>query len=238
MVKQTNGHRSIPKYFTILIALLLSVSAASNTAAAQTEANDEIPLPRAEVLIDAGHGGVDGGAHYEDTLEKDINLAVAQKLYLLLRSQGVAAVLNRSGDYALSDENRWHAGSSRHRKDLSHRSQLPSEIPTTLMISLHVNWGIRSAHGPLVLHQKDGRSALLAAFIQEALNRQQHIVRLPKTGKPYYLLRTVKSPAVIVEMGFLSNAADRHMLTNPRDQQRIASAIANGVRHYLIMVGT
>ena len=60
---------------------------------------------------------------------------------MLLRKEGYRAVLNRDADYALSDDNRWHRSSSRHRRDLSQRKQLSSEIPTKLVVSIHVNWG-------------------------------------------------------------------------------------------------
>ncbi|EFM09982.1 cell wall hydrolase/autolysin [Paenibacillus curdlanolyticus YK9] len=213
-------------------------------AAAAADAKSDPPnykraLPTAAILIDAGHGGIDGGTVFGDTLEKDINLAVAQKLYLLLRSQGINAILNRTGDYALSDDNRWHQTSSRHRRDLSQRKQLTAEIETALFVSLHVNWAKNNGkRGPLVLHQDNGKSALLASCIQDALNQLQHTRALPVIGKPYYLLKTVKQPAVIVEMGFLSHTGDRAMLTNKVSQTKLASAIANGLRQYLLLVGS
>jgi len=198
----------------------------------------ERALPTAVVLIDAGHGGIDGGAHYGDVLEKDINLRVAKRLYLVLRSQGVPAVLNRTGDYALSDDNRWHPSRSRHQRDLSQRRGLTDEIDVRLLVSLHVNWSRNpSASGPLVLHQDEGRSALLAAFLQDALNREYGSRKLPKVGRPYYLLNLVKRPSVIVELGFLSSPDDRAKLTDPRWQQRLAEAVAAGIRQYVWTAG-
>lgn len=193
-------------------------------------------LPTADIIIDAGHGGIDGGAHYKEVLEKDINLAVARRVYLLLRSNGVRAILNRNGDYALSDDNRWHPSRSRHKRDLSQRGQLSGEIQTNLVISLHVNWAKNpDVRGPLVLHQEEGQSALLAYCIQDTLNRQQHTRFIPRLGKPFYLLNVIKQPAVIVEMGFISHEGDRQMLTDPRKQQQVASAIASGVRNYILL---
>lgn len=190
-------------------------------------------LPHTAVIIDVGHGGIDGGASHGDTLEKDINLAVAKKLYLLLRSQGIPAIMNRTSDYALSEDNRWHQTRSRHRKDLSQRRQLTEEIDSDLLVSLHVNWAKNSAkRGPLVLHQNAGESALLAFCVQDALNRQQQTITLPRLGKPFYLLRQVDQPSIIVEMGFISNATDRVMLTDAQRQKEVAQAIASGIRQY------
>lgn len=190
-------------------------------------------LPSTSVIIDVGHGGIDGGTSSGDTLEKDINLAIAKKLYLILRSQGIPAVMNRNGDYALSEENRWHISRSRHRKDLSQRRQLTEEIDSELLVSLHVNWSKNaSKHGPLLLHQENGESALLAFCIQDSLNRQQNTGFLPREGNTFYLLRKVHQPAVIVEMGFISSESDRAMLTDPQRQKEIAYAIASGIRQY------
>ncbi|MFS0722857.1 N-acetylmuramoyl-L-alanine amidase family protein [Paenibacillus sp. 1P07SE] len=195
-------------------------------------------LPGAEVLIDVGHGGIDGGAHHGDILEKDINLAIARKLYLLLGSQGIDAVLNRDSDYALSDDNRWHISRSRHRRDLSQRRQLSQEIPTRILVSLHVNWTPdRSERGPVVLYKENGQSMLLAQCIQDALNQQQQTRTLPRNGNNFYMLRKTDKPAVIIEVGFLSHAGDRQMMTNSQGQTAIAQAIANGLRQYLLITG-
>lgn len=193
-------------------------------------------LPTAQVLIDAGHGGIDGGTHYGDTLEKDINLAISRKLYLLLRSKGVVAILNRTDDYALSDDNRWHMTRSRHRRDLSQRGSLPDTINASLFVSIHANWSPSgNKRGPLVLHQNDGRSMLLASFIQHHLNEQQHTTRLPQLVGQYYLLNKLQIPAVIVETAFLSDPDDRKMLTSAAGQTRIAGAIAGGIVAYLTL---
>jgi N-acetylmuramoyl-L-alanine amidase len=190
-------------------------------------------LPSTTVIIDVGHGGIDGGASSADILEKDINLAIARRLYTILRSQNIPAVLNRTGDYALSEDNRWHITRSRHRKDLSQRQQLTEEIESDLLVSLHVNWSKKpSQRGPLVLHQSNGESNLLALCIQDSLNRQQKTDFLPREGKTFYLLRRVQQPAVIVEMGFISSSSDRAMLTDPKRQEEVANAIASGIWQY------
>ncbi|WP_372663743.1 N-acetylmuramoyl-L-alanine amidase [Cohnella sp.] len=199
------------------------------------EAQSEPPqIPTADVLIDAGHGGIDGGTHWNKIMEKDINLAISRKLYLLLRSKGLKVVLNRTGDYALSDDNRWHLTRSRHRRDLSQRRGLSEEISPALFVSIHVNWSPKGGkRGPLVIHQSEGRSALLASFIQNSLNQQQGLRRrLPMEAKKYYLLNRVQLPSVIVETAFLSDPMDRAMLTSIPGQNRLAAAIANGIIGY------
>lgn len=185
------------------------------------------------IIIDAGHGGIDGGTSHHGVLEKEINLQIARKLYLLLRSSGYAAVLNRDGDYALSEHNHW-LKSSRHRKDLAQRKSLTEELPTVLVVSLHTNWSKRSdRQGPIVLYQHEGHSYLLADCIQQALNQLHGTSRLSVSGKPFYLLNQIKQPAVIVETGFLSNEQDRRLLQSTTGQKAIADSIADGITHYL-----
>ncbi|WP_162848359.1 N-acetylmuramoyl-L-alanine amidase family protein [Paenibacillus nanensis] len=223
-------------YRRIGAAVLLLTFSMPSHAFSEAPGNDSgqnWTMPHPAVIIDVGHGGIDGGASHGQLLEKDINLAIAGKLYLLLQSQGIPAVMNRTGDYALSEENRWHHTHSRHRKDLSQRKQLTEEIGSDLLVSLHVNAAKNSRkRGPLVLHQETGESALLAFCLQDALNRQQNSNEWPQLGKPFYLLRRVDEPSVIIEMGYISNAQDRAMLTDSFHQNEIARAIASGIRQY------
>ena len=192
------------------------------------------PFPHDVILIDVGHGGIDGGTSYGDILEKDINLAISRRLFMLLRSEGYHAVLNRDRDYALSDDNRWHANRSRHQKDLAQRKQLSSEIPTKMVVSVHVNWGKgKSKRGGIVLHQAEGRSSMLAESIQRQLNKLYSINHRTSVGKPFYLLKRIEVPAVIVETGFISNSEDREKLCSRNGQMEIARAIADGVADYL-----
>ncbi|MDT0122128.1 N-acetylmuramoyl-L-alanine amidase [Paenibacillus sp. RRE4] len=243
---------------TISTALLITVyslsghSSASSLVRPDPSANQPSIMPITEgdsyrsshhafaapvILLDVGHGGIDGGTTEAGILEKDINLAISQKLYLLLRGKGYTVMINRLGDYALSDENRWLNSRSRHIRDLAQRKSLSEEVSTDIVVSIHANWSPRSAtHGPVVLHQKEGRSYLLAQSIQDAMNRLCGTHREVVWGKPFYMLNYVKHPAVIVETGFLSNAADRARISDPAEQKRIAQSIADGIIYYLSVV--
>jgi len=195
-------------------------------------------IPGADVIIDAGHGGIDGGTHWKEIKESHINLAISRKLYLLLRSKGVRAILNRTEDYALSDDNRWFKTRSRHRRDLTQRRGLSEEVEARLLVSIHANWSTRSGkRGPLVIYrQGDDRSALLAMVLQDQLNHQQNRASRPQAADQFYLLNSVTIPSAIIETAFLSNSDDRAMLTSPRGQTRIAEAIATGIIAYCSLV--
>ncbi|WP_088832847.1 N-acetylmuramoyl-L-alanine amidase family protein [Paenibacillus tyrfis] len=187
-----------------------------------------------DVLIDVGHGGIDGGTSYGDLLEKDINLTIAKKTYETLRRKGYVVLMNRMDDYALSGENLWLKSRSRHIKDLAQRSHLCNEIKPKIMISLHVNSGRNSSkRGAILIHQAKPQSEQLAKAVQATLNALYGTDDKPVPGRTFYLLKYSKAPTVIVEMGFITNAEDRRMLTEVQSQQRIADAIAAGVEQYL-----
>lgn len=190
------------------------------------------------IIIDVGHGGIDGGTSYGDIYEKDINMAIAKLLYQELTADGYEVVLNRTGDYALSDENDWLNSRSRHFRDLAQRKQLAAELSPELMVSLHVNWSSRSqANGPIVLYQQNNQSFLVADLLQHSLDRLYNTKREPKAGKTYYLLRHSICPSIIVEMGFLSNPSDRQRLTTPSEQGKIAKAMDEAINEYFLLVG-
>jgi len=190
-------------------------------------------FPVTAVIIDAGHGGIDGGAAFGNIYEKDINLDVGKRLYALLQSRGIPAILNRTHDYALSDDNRWHRTSSRHLRDLSQRMGLTREIEHVIFVSLHVNAGKNSrAHGPIVLHQHQGESYLLATSIQSEMNALFKTAKRPVEVDKIYVLKYVKSPAVLIELGFITNENDRARLTTPHEQTKIANSIADGISQY------
>ncbi|MGE5701188.1 MAG: N-acetylmuramoyl-L-alanine amidase family protein [Clostridia bacterium] len=217
----------------ILLIVVLTVSVLEPLSARA----DQIHLP-IEIMIDAGHGGIDGGTSYGDTLEKTINLEVALKLYKLLNEDGYQVILNRTGDYALSDENEWLRHPSRHIRDLAQRKQLAAEVDPQLLISLHVNWSSNPTQsGPVVLYQKSGLSYLLATVIQQRLNHLYGSKESPRKGKTFYLLNKTSMPTVIVEMGFLSNPHDRAKLTTPKGQEQLARAIGEAVKDYVILTG-
>lgn len=228
------------KHRSSLLVLLITVLVATSFWCPSVFADEKDlrhAFPEPVILIDVGHGGIDGGTSYGDLLEKDINLAIARRLYMVLRSHGYRTILNRTGDYALSDDNRWLRSRSRHLRDLAQRKELSEELPAEIVISLHVNWGRnKSKRGPLILHQNEGRSAILATCLEDSLGSLYGTSLPSEVGKPFYLLKHADSPAVIVETGFISNAEDRALLISTRGQQAIAEAVFAGIADYFTVI--
>lgn len=183
------------------------------------------PAPR--IIIDVGHGGVDGGTTYGTILEKDINLAVGLKLLSVLQSRQVPTSINRTKDYALSDDNPGRNG-GRHRRDLAQRVEIANKLKPAFMLSLHVNWtSNKTRSGPLVIYCKNQQAGKqLALRLQQELNQLYGSHTEPVASKSYYVLTHSRVPTVIVEMGFLSNKSDRQLLLSPQFQQKLADSIA------------
>ncbi|WP_442603435.1 N-acetylmuramoyl-L-alanine amidase [Paenibacillus sp. KN14-4R] len=192
-----------------------------------------------DVIIDVGHGGIDGGTTFGTLYEKDINLIIANKLFRELSKRGLAVIVDRTGDHSLSDHNQWLKNPSRHKRDLAQRKQLANDLHPKLMVSLHVNWSKRPFHhGPLVMHQNTELSVYLAEMIQNSMNRLFQTRKLTIHGKPFYLLNHTTCPTVIVEMGYISNPEDRNRLTTTKGQDAITKSIAEGIMEFLAMLET
>ena len=191
------------------------------------------------VVIDAGHGGIDGGAVGADgTLEKEINLAVAKRLEAICCLTGVECVMTREEDSLLADESM-----KRFRKmtDLKNRlevvKRLESEGKSPILISIHMNnFSSPEYSGLQVWYSPNSeRSAVLANCLQDyaknyidsANNR-----KVKKAGSAIYMLDRVTSPAVLVECGFLSNTAEREMLKSEAYQTKLAVVIYSAVCEY------
>ena len=194
--------------------------------------------PDPVILLDAGHGGEDGGAvGVGGLVEKDINLAITLKLESFLRAMGYQVNLTRSSDSDLHDVT---ASTVRDRKttDIHNRFAMMEALrDKDLFVSIHMNkFPGASAHGTQVFYSKNTpNSAVLAQAIQESVVRlvqPENTRQIKPSGDSIYLLYYAKKTAVLVECGFISNAADAEKLQQDEYQNRIAFAIACGVLEY------
>jgi N-acetylmuramoyl-L-alanine amidase len=190
------------------------------------------------IVIDPGHGGIDGGVGYGEILEKDINLSIALKLKTLLEQKGYTVVMTREKDVSLDHLN--HSSSSRHKRDLNARVDIINSSNAQLFISIHVNSNNRSsAKGSVVFyHQKFEQNKTLAYAIQRVLNGLVvNGVKRP-THDPqrqdYYIPDHAVVPGVIVETAFMTNKEERALLSTDEFQDQIAGAIADGTIQYLL----
>lgn len=189
------------------------------------------------VIIDAGHGGIDPGAIGRDgTIEKDINLNIAQKLKGYLEDAGYTCIMIREIDEGLYSE----YGRIRDKKneDLRNRKQFIKKYKADLFISIHLNFFPESQYyGAQVFYPKnDTESEKIAKLIQQelikTLNRGNK--REAKGTNDIYVIRDNQIPSILIECGFLSNYEEEQLLKSEIYQNKIAWAIFKGISAYYL----
>ncbi len=189
------------------------------------------------IVLDAGHGGEDGGASGADgVLEKDINLAIALKLEQYLKSRNYQVIMIRSGDYSVGD-NSLSTVAERKRSDTKNRLRVVEEAGECVFVSIHQNHFSESKYSGAQMFYSGNReeSAVLAESIRknvvEALQPENHREN-KEADSNIYLLKNCKVPAVLVECGFLSNPEEARKLNTEQYQGDMAAAIYNGITAY------
>ncbi|WP_293286322.1 N-acetylmuramoyl-L-alanine amidase [Oscillibacter sp.] len=184
-------------------------------------------------MVDAGHGGEDGGAMSPDGVEESrLNLEIALRVNDLLRFAGQRTLLTRSEDITTSDPN---LDTIRQRKvsDLKNRVALVNSTENAVLLSIHQNSLPSSVvtHGAQVFWNRQEGAEELAETVQDALNSSVNIgnEKRPKLIPiTIYLMKNITAPGIIVECGFLSNPEETNRLQQPDYQLKLAAAITAG----------
>ena len=185
------------------------------------------------VIIDAGHGGEDGGAIGKNgAYEKDINLMLAKKLKDRLDAQNIPCVLTRSTDILLYDKNSDYEGKKK-KLDLQARKEIAEKYDNAIFISIHQNSFSKSQYSGFQVYYSPNEpsSKLLAQSLQSAVkeNLQQNNDRAIKSSSSIYLLDELTCPAVLVECGFLSNEVECERLCDESYQNAICDILAKSI---------
>lgn len=226
--------------FSALFIAVMTVFSLLGTFAPQPRAvfSDAHRSQPITVVIDPGHGGEDGGAcTYGGLAEKELNLLIANDLYLMLSSAGISSVMTRSDDVLLYDPDADFQG---HKKsmDLAARLRIAREVPGGILISIHMNAFPESKYGGLQVYFSGNSEggADLAATVQ-AKNKElldPHNSRtIKRAGKNIYLLDRFEGTGVLIECGFLSNPRDRANLNDPEYRRKLATVIFFSIVEYL-----
>lgn len=184
------------------------------------------------IVIDAGHGGEDGGAVSADgVIESGFNLAVAQDLNALLTLLGEDTVMTRTEDISVYSEGAQTLRQKK-RSDLENRVALVNGTPNAMLLSIHQNSLPKSkrTHGAQVFFGGAAGSDTLAQSVQAALNTtiNDGDKEAKRISDDVFLMKNVTAPAVLVECGFLSNRAETAKLQQPDYQTKLAVVIAAG----------
>lgn len=199
----------------------------------QYVASEQVEKGNLKVILDAGHGGRDPGkVGVNEAEEKDINLAIVQKVNEILKETEVEVVLTRDKDKMLSE------GSEEGTKveDMKARVDMINEEKPALAVSIHQNSyhqeGVKGAQVFYYTYSEEGKNA--AEIMQSALlELDSDNSRKAKANDTYYLLKRTEVPTIIVECGFLSNWEEAELLAGEDYQEKAARAIAKGILTYM-----
>jgi N-acetylmuramoyl-L-alanine amidase len=167
------------------------------------------------VVIDAGHGGSDFGATSSSGIEKQIVAQITDKIKFLNKNENVTIHLTRIGDQFLS---------------LNDRSAMINKIKPDLVLSLHVNQNLNLSKSGMEFYvAKESivkeRSNEIAVELRNKFIRNNAIKSSEIKNAPFHILKKSEAPAVLIELGYMSNLDDREYLTNDSQQNKIAATI-------------
>ncbi len=190
------------------------------------------------IVIDAGHGGIDGGAVGSgDVIEKNINLPISLYLGDLLSAGGFNVQYTRTEDVSIHDS---FAKTVRQMKvsDIKNRLKMVENNTDSILISVHQNkFNIKSCKGAQVFYGgKNEQSKMLAEVVKETFTgilQPDNTRAVKKAGKELYLINNCTHTAVLVECGFISNPDEAKLLSTPEYQKQVSFTIYCAIVKYL-----
>ncbi len=230
-MKKWYGFLSI---YIAALAMMIAIALAGNRAI--TTLSEQEPVKdRICVIIDAGHGGVDGGAvSCTGVYESQINLEIALKLDDLMHLLGIQTYMIRTDDRSVYTDGRSIA--SKKVSDLKERVRIANSTTNAVLISIHQNTFPDGRYsGAQVFYGNGQGSKDLAANMQNSLvaHLNPGSNRKCKQGSSIYLLEKVNCTAILIECGFLSNQLEEARLRDRNYQQRLCAVIAATLSTFL-----
>lgn len=226
------------KTFVLILAYLLVVTGCLKIARLGSEAvtvmvENEQSNTSVCFVIDAGHGGVDGGAtSCTGVLESQLNLQIALRLDYLLRFLGCQTKMIRTTDTSIYTEGETIA--AKKVSDLKQRVKIVNETTNAFLISIHQNtFPDARYHGPQVFYANDSSSQTIAKQVQSALvnTLDPDSNRQCKNSSGIYLMQRIQRPGVLIECGFLTNPEEESNLRESAYQKKLAGVIAITMRN-------
>ena len=229
------ARRGVVLYIAVLTAVLTVTLVCSMITShiATIAAMHSAVASRATVIIDAGHGGIDGGAvSCTGAYESHINLQIALKLQDLFNLLGIQTKMIRTEDVSIYTSGQTIA--AKKVSDLKERTRIINSTDNAILISIHQNYFTDDRYsGAQVFY--NGTNSGLAALLQKnfitTINPTSH--RKIKQSKGIYLMDNITCPAALIECGFLSHPEEECLLRSTMYQQKICSVIASTVSCFI-----
>lgn len=232
-MKKQSVFYMIPFYILAVVGIIFIGSYADKTVMTMAQ-NSEVPQYHT-VIIDPGHGGVDGGAtSYSGVLESKFNLDISLRLRDIMNLLGIRTVMIRTTDESVYTEG--NTISAKKLSDLKERVRIVNQTSNGILISIHQNYFTDSRYsGAQVFYADTQGSKQLAETIQKSLTQTLNPdnQRACKKAEHIYLLQHITSPGILVECGFLSNYQEESLLRNETYQKALSSVIAATISLYL-----
>jgi N-acetylmuramoyl-L-alanine amidase len=233
-----NLHVNKPVFFAFLtvatISLLVSLLTFIKPPKASSD-SDSDTSPKADleknypiVIIDAGHGGKDGGAiSVTGSTEKELNLSLSKTVRDILELLGYNVIMTRETDTELTHT----SGGTRKMQDLKGRLTVSTENPTVPFVSIHMNKftderysGLQVYYSPNAAQSLDMAESVrefVTSYVQQSNDR-----KCKKANSSIYLLNKITSPSILIECGFLSNKSEAEMLDDEEYRATLGIVIA------------
>lgn len=210
----------------LLLAAMVRQGAETVSSAQELQAGTRI-------VIDAGHGGIDGGTtSVTGILEKELNLQIAKRLEKLLLLLGQNPEMTRTTGESVATEG--DTIREQKRSDLRNRLNLINQSSNTILVSIHQNHYPDSRYtGPQVFYAADDQSHALAQELQQAFNTALETRRECKKSDGVYLMNNLQCPGILVECGFLSSWEEDAKLQTPEHQKKLCCIIAAELMEYV-----
>lgn len=190
------------------------------------------PVENDVIIIDAGHGGMDGGAvGVSGVLEKNINLSIALKLKDIAEKDGKTVIMTRKNDVWLDNSDSNNVRTQK-RSDLKNRKKFIENNPNAVFVGIHQNLFEQPKYrGAQVFYADNDDARRLGECMQQALidGMSDGNTRVAKKAEDIYILKGVTTAAVIAECGFLSNPEEEKLLTQNEYQTKIAQSVYDGI---------
>lgn len=223
----------VPLYVIVVAGSLALALGGSNTVTVMVE--NSLIEGRSCIVIDAGHGGIDGGAtSCTGVLESQLNLEIALRLRDLMGFLGYDTAMIRTTDTSVYTEGNTIAAQK--VSDLKQRVNIVNSTPNSLLVSIHQNTFSDSQYsGAQVFYAKDEDSNVLAQSIQTALiaTLNPGSNRKIKSSQGIYLMQNITSPGVLIECGFLTNPQEEAKLRDGTYQQQMVCVIGVCIAKHL-----
>lgn len=220
----------------IVTAFSVLMCNAYNRVSMETAENKVIGDSKFKIIIDAGHGGEDGGAEAPDgTVEKNINLSIAKILHDMLVQGGFQVEMIREEDVSVGDTS-LKTVRERKRSDLEKRVELYNSGENNIVLSIHQNNFSQSQYsGTQIFYSGNPESQELAEYIRHAvigLVQPDNERQCKPADDSIFVLRNAEVPAIIIECGFMSNPQELEKLKDYEYQKELAFAIYMGFAEY------